>query len=158
MSKKKKIIILAGALVFLLLIAGAAFFFLTGEPPEPEPLPEDLTFVVTVDEGYKQPPINTVFNTPLEPFWVQIKEGDKTFFLVCTFTLSTENTSLNKEIQSNIPLLRDTIYYYLNTKDFDFLSNYKNFTQIKADLLQEVNEQLGSGELEDILYDNYIVK
>ncbi len=172
MSKKKKIIIAAALVLVILLIAAAAFFLLSGSPEavdaeEVEEVKEEVaegeegsagTYIVTVDESYKNPPVEITYDTKLEPFWVQMQDGGKTFFLVSTFTIHTKDEKLHQEVNRNIATLRDTIYYYLNTKNYDFLTNYKNFTLIKEDLLDEVNQKLGEGKLEDIYYDNYIVK
>ncbi len=163
MSKKKKIIIAAGLALFIILIALLIFFlFFSGPSAEVEVAEGEEgsagTYIVTVDESYKTPPVQENFDVTFEPFWVQMSDEGKTFFLVCTFTLSAENETISSEVKSKIPELRDTIYYYLNTKNYDFLTDYKNFPLIKQDLLDEVNERLGQGELEEIYYDNYIVK
>ncbi len=164
-SKKKLIIIGVAVLLLLIILAAAAYFLLFSggeEPPVDVPQelvePEPTTVIVTVDESYTQPVITPVYNTTLEPFWVEMRDASRTFFLVCTFTISTENQDLSDEIQTKIPQIRDIIYYYLNTKDYVFLTSYDNFTVIKADLLEAVNEELIDGELEDILYDNYLVR
>ncbi len=158
-KSKKKLIIIAGGLVLVLALAAAAYFFLFSAPPEPEE-PVIPPFVVTLNESdFRDPALPPVYNEKLEPFWVQMTNSDgSTYFLVSTFTLSTENPELSAEIKSKIPVIRDTIYYYLQTKDYEFLTEFKNFPVIRKDLLEVVNMELLEAKLTDILYDNYVIR
>ncbi len=158
-KSKKKLIIIVGGIVLVAVIAAAAYFFLFSAPPEPEE-PVIPPFVVTLNESdFKDPALPPVYNERLEPFWVQMTNPDgTTYFLVTTFTLSTENPELSTEIKSKIPVIRDTIYYYLQTKDYEFLTEFKNFPAIRKDLLEVVNKELLEAKLTDILYDNYVIR
>ncbi len=167
-SKKKLIIILGLAMILLLGIGGAlAFFFLMPEEDAlPEGIPPDAYIVVVEDADYADYYHTEfvgdevrVYSTTLEPFWIQLKnEDNSTVFLVCTFTLITEDSRIFRRLEAEMPKIRDSIRYFLNTKDYVFLTSYTNYPAIKRQLLNVVNKEIILGEFDDILYDNYVIK
>ncbi len=168
-SKKKLLFMAGGATALLSVLVVVAYFLFSPNPEEAlTPTPEELeaqalaenTYVVVLGgDSPPPPPTPPVFTENLDPFWVQLttpKGG--TIFLVSTFTLTTEIETLARELKSVMADVRDSIYYYLRTKDYNFLTDFKNFPAIKEEMLQLVNRELSAGEYSEILYDNYITK
>ncbi len=167
-SKKKLIFLAGGATAVISALVVVAYFLFSPNPEEALPTPEELEAQAILDNTYvvilggdspPPPPTPPVFNETLEPFWVKLttpKGG--TIFLVSTFTLMTEIESLARELKSILPKVRDSIYYYLRTKDYNFLTDFKNFPLIKKEMLELVNRELSAGEYTEVLYDNYVTK
>ncbi len=168
LTKKKLIIIVGGLLIVI--IAAVAVLFLTGggeetpkeveatEEVEEAEAPELEPFVVVVEE-FKEPEGPPIYTLELEPFWIQMKnETSETIFLVCNFSLVTEDMTFYNEIQANIPVIRDTIYYYLNSRTHQFLTNHENFPLIKENLLTLINRLLKQDQLSEVLYNSYLTK
>lgn len=167
-SKKKLFIILA---IVLLLLAGggvAAYFFLFSEDENalPEGVPPDA-FIVTVEdktysEYYSTEVVTddgkTVYSTTLEPFSIPLKNNGRTVLLECKFTLLTEKSELPRRLEAEKTKIRDAILYFLETKDYDFLTNYENYPMIKEQLLNVINKELIIGKYDEILFDNYVIK
>ncbi len=167
-SKKKLLILAGGATALLSVLVVVGYFLFSSNPEEALPTPEELeaqalaenTYVVVLGgDGAPPPPTPPVFTENLEPFWVQLTTPTGgTIFLVSTFTLTTEIETLARELKSVLADVRDSIYYYLRTKDYNFLTDFKNFPAIKEEMLQLVNRELSAGEYTEVLYDNYITK
>lgn len=154
--KKKMLLILAAGGGIILVLAAAAiwwFFFRTPPPAGPEPLKPEVVVVpkAAVETGPSE------IAREFAPFIVPIKIGQgQQNFLVCKFTTITKEPGLNSEIDQQRVALRDAIYYYLRSKDNSFLTDARNATQIKKDLLSIFNDYLTKGKLEDILFESYL--
>ncbi len=175
---KKKIIIIAAIALIIIGGAVAALFLLGGgeseeptevveeveevveeEAAEPEGPNMDLEPFVVIVEEFKEPQGPPVYTENLDPFWIEMKDdNNETIFLVCNFALVTGDEAFYKEIQANIPEIRDTIYYYLAARDYKLLTNHENFPLIKEGMLTLVNRLLKKDQLTDVLYDSYITK
>ena len=79
-------------------------------------------------------------------------------FLVCRFAGVTTNEALKMEAETKQLVLRDTIYYYLTHKDKDFLGNTANAEALKRDILAVVNQYLSSGQIDQVLLEDYVIK
>lgn len=153
--RKRKLIILAASGVVILLVGAAAvwwFFFRQAPPPVPGLEPE-IIVVPSV-------PANVAPNEyvrPFAPFVVPVTDAQgKTEFLVCKFSALTKDPKLNQEMDQQRIALRDAIYFYLRSKDKNFLLDASNGPAIKEDLLSVFNDYLTQGQLEDILFESYL--
>ena len=79
-------------------------------------------------------------------------------FLVCRFAGMTTNETLKMEAEAKQLVLRDTIYYYLMHKDKEFLGNTANAEALKRDILAVVNQYLSSGQIDQVLLEDYVIK
>ena len=155
--KDKRVLAGAGSAFILL---GVAAFFLFGSsesaaPPPPEPAAEH----VPESEEPKEPEKPTEYYIRWEPFWVEFNDKDgNTRFLICRFAGVTLNEIVKHEAEAKQTALRDTIYYYLVHKDKTFLGNTANADALKRDVLAVVNQYLSSGQLDQILLEDYVIK
>ncbi len=176
-SKKKKLIIIgAAALLLIIIIAVAAFLFLGGDkeeeiPAEPEPyVPEvdaegniipnlELEPFIVVVEPFVEPTGPPVYSIDLEPFWVESRDADnKTFFIVCNFTLIAEEEKNLVNLNSQLSPIRDAIFYHLSTQDHELLTRPSNLQTLRKSLMDRVNELLPGIKIKDLLYTNYTVR
>lgn len=154
-NRKKKLILIAAAAGILLiaLLAVWWFFFRTPPPPPPEgPQPEVIVVPST-------PPPAQPGDIVLEfaPFIAPVREKDgQEGFLVCKFSAITQNAALNREMEQKMLSLRDAIYYYLRSKDTDYITDARNGAEIKKDLLSIFNDYLSQGKVEDIVFESYL--
>ena len=149
--------VLAGAGSALILLGVAAFFLFSSPaeetPPPPEPEPQ------TTEEAPKEPAKPTEYYIRWEPFWVEFTDSEGNVrFLVCRFAGVTTNEALKMEAETKQLVLRDTIYYYLTHKDKDFLGNTANAEALKRDILAVVNQYLSSGQIDQVLLEDYVIK
>jgi flagellar FliL protein len=150
-SKKKLLAVVAAAVV---LLGGAALLLFFGGDATPPPQPPVI--VVPAAPPFVLPTAHTM---ALEPFWVDLRTpAGERIFLVVTFTASTPELALYREMEDKLVTLRDAIYYYLRNKDYAFLADQNNMETIRTDLLSTVNNYLVQGELKDLWYDSYLMK
>lgn len=155
-SGKKKKIIIIGAAVFLLLAVAAALYLFVFSGPKVE-LPQPPIITVTRPEEVAPPPDS--YNIKLEPFIVELLDQEgKRHFLRAAFVLATENPMVYMEVEDKIIVLRDSIYYYLKNQDYGFLHDAANNEEVRADLATAVNDYLVQGDIDDILFDTYIIR
>lgn len=155
-KSKKKLFIIIGAALLILIIGAGAFLFLGGEPPEDAG--EPFATIIIVPTPPKTDHVEQ-FQTKLETFWVPLKTNtNETRFLVATFILNTSNTNLQKEIESKINVIRDAIFFYLNNKEYEFLTDNSNIHQVKEELIFAINQNLVSSKLEELFFDSFLIK
>ncbi len=149
--------VLAGAGSALVLLVAAAFFLFSSPAEEtpPPPKPE----AQTAEEAPKEPAKPTEYYIKWEPFWVEFTDAEGNVrFLVCRFTGLTSNEVLKAEAEAKQITLRDTIYYYLTHKDKEFLGNTANAETLKRDILAVVNQYLTTGQVDQVLLEDYVIK
>lgn len=159
-KKKKKIIIAAGAGFALLLAGGAAlWWFVLRTPPPPAAAPQVVVVSKQDDKGTAAP---SEFYINFEPFWLELVGGattpdkDNVFLLVCKFTAVTSGEVTLQEAQNKVIVLRDALYFYLKNKDYNFLTDPHNTPTIKKDLVSVLNGYLGTGKVDDVLFESYL--
>ena len=154
--KDKRVLAGAGSAVILLAVAG---YFLFGSSESDAPAPPEQVAAHTEPEAPKEPAKPTEYYIRWEPFWVEFTDSDGNIrFLVCRFAGVTLNEILKHEAEAKQLVLRDTIYYYLMHKDKTFLGNTANADALKRDVLAVVNQYLSSGQLDQILLEDYVIK
>lgn len=153
--KDKRVLAGAGSAFILL---GVAAFFLFSSPAEETPPPPEPEQQAT-EEAPKEPAKPTEYYIRWEPFWVEFTDSEGNVrFLVCRFAGMTTNETLKMEAEAKQLVLRDTIYYYLTHKDKEFLGNTANAEALKRDILAVVNQYLSSGQIDQVLLEDYVIK
>ncbi|MCA1743849.1 MAG: flagellar basal body-associated FliL family protein [Desulfovibrionales bacterium] len=152
-DKKKLYLSIALFLLIVLLITLYLIFFSKkNEVPPQDPEATQEQTAVEPDE----PVLDEIIN--FEPFMVEMNTEESIRFLHTRFSLPAHNERLAGEIRDKNIILRDAIYYYLNNQETIFLQDKDNTDKIKNDLLSVVNQYLSSGNIKDILIEEYLVK
>jgi len=152
--KKKRLIVMAACGVLVLVTAAVWWFFFRTPPPPPSEGPKPEVIVVpTPAPGAQDNDIVREFAT----FVVPGKDSHgRTDFLICKFAAITHDPNIQREIERQLVPLRDAIYYYLRSKDRDFISDARNGAEIKKELLSVFNDYLTQGKVEDIVFESYL--
>lgn len=154
-SKKKKLLLLAAGGLALLLALGAAawWFFLRVPAPVPDVPKPEVIVVPSKPAATARPDYVKEF----APFLVERPDGGGgSRFLICKFSTLTKVPNLDKEMDQKMLTLRDALYYYLRSKDNDFLLAPANVQTIKKDLTSVLNNYLTQGQIEDVLFESYL--
>lgn len=156
----KNKLVLAGAGSAIILLAVAAFFLFGSSEPDTAPPPEPPPVAAhTEPEAPKEPEKPTEYYIRWEPFWVEFADSDGNVrFLICRFAGITLSEVVKSEAEAKQVVLRDTIYYYLTHKEKEFLGNTANADALKRDVLAVVNQYLTTGQLDQILLEDYVIK
>ena len=151
----KKTWVLLGLLGFFLITTSATTWFVFRSKPS---VPPPVEVKKPQKTQKKEPPKLSEFTILLQPFLVEHAIKGENRFLSCQFSLPVKGDLLKWEIDKKKIILRDAIYYYLKNKDILFLTDKKNVSKLKADLLSIVNQYLGNGQIEEILIQEYKVQ
>lgn len=150
---KRKRMIMAGVAVALLAAVAVIWWFFFREPPVESGIEPEV--IVVPSNTAPVGPDEIV--RPFEPFVVPVKDAaGHISFLICKFSALTQDPNINQEIDKQRTALRDAIYFYLRSKDSNYLLNARNAQAIKTDLLSIFNDYLTQGKLEDILFESYL--
>lgn len=138
----------------LLALGAAVWWFFLRVPALPPDVPKPEVIVVP-----SKPAATTKAEYVKEfaPFLVERPDGKGgSRFLICKFSTLTKVPNLDKEMDQKMLSLRDALYYYLRSKDNDFLLSAENVQTIKQDLTSVLNNYLTQGQIEDVLFESYL--
>ncbi len=151
-SKKKLLLIIVGVLLLAVIGAGAYVFLFMGKTVE-QVIAQNIVVVPTTVKK----DVTDKLQVRLDPFWIELGENSrKAEFLNAKFILVLDNPQLNREITANQGIVRDAIYYYLINSDVEFLMDYKNIEEIKAGMIEIINQYVVQGAVKDIYFDSFL--
>ncbi|WP_147821260.1 flagellar basal body-associated FliL family protein [Salidesulfovibrio onnuriiensis] len=120
-------------------------------PPEPEPIEEPLV--------EPEPVITGEILLRLDPFLIEQKDEKGAIrFLEVRLVLNTTDEELARQFKQETFTVRNALYYYLKNKDLQFLSDKNNADKLKQELLAVVNQYMGFGQFETLLFEQYLVR
>ncbi|WP_243545984.1 flagellar basal body-associated FliL family protein [Pseudodesulfovibrio tunisiensis] len=95
----------------------------------------------------------------LDPFLVEQKDDKgQVRFLEVRLVLTTPDDGLARQFKQETYTVRNAVYYYLKNKDLQFLSDKKNSDRLKKELLAVINQYMGFGQFETLLFEQYLVR
>lgn len=146
-------IMLAALALFLILLAVFLFFLLRDKktPPEEKEIADTMPEYVEMEVPFEE-------IIHLNAFMVELQDQDSIQFLQARFSLPAKNEELAVEIKNKKMPIRDGIYYYLRNQESVFLRHRDNTDKIRKDLLAVINQHLSTGNIDDILLEEYVVK
>ena len=153
--KNKFVLVGAGIILILLVVIVILLLREPEAPPPPPPPPAE-------EKQAEAAPV--VEETPeilirLDPFLIeQIDKEGKVRFLEVRILLSTEEDGLAKQFKQETYTVRNALFYYLKNKDLQFLSDKENSDKLKKELLAIVNQYMGFGQFETLMFDQYLVR
>jgi flagellar protein FliL len=122
---------MATAVIYLLLPAAA---------PEP-PISRDIPHLVS-----------------FEPFYIEQQGADGLRFLQCRFAFPAGSAEVERELLTNRLLIRDGLFFYLTRREPAFLTQEEETVSLKRDLLTVINQYLTTGQLDEVLIDEYVIR
>jgi flagellar FliL protein len=172
-SRKKLWIFAIAAVLCLLIGSGGAYFFMKSGPPYPDeqtaeqdkspeaPHADKAESSATPDDSAA----NETTATPeqieiysFERFQVEYSLDGKIRFLTCRISIPGTTEVMRAEFQAKKIFLRDGIYRYLKNSPLSFLATPEESEKMKADIATVVNQIIKSGQVSEILLEEYVVK
>jgi len=151
----KVFLIFSGVVLILIIVI---IFLLLREPeapPPPPPPPIEKTQKEVAPEVEETPEILI----RLDPFLIEQRDKDnKIRFLEVRVVVSTLEDGLARQFKQETYTIRNALYYYLKNKDLQFLSDKKNSDKLKKELLAIINQYMGFGQFETLLFERYLVR
>lgn len=157
--KNKKVLIGGGGGLLLLLGLAIWWFFLRSVEPPPPPPPPPVVEPPKPAEPPPPPPPTDVY-VPMEPFVVE-KTDAKGVSKVLTVKIKLvykEDPRLAQELQAKTFSVRDGLYFNLKNKSFDLLTDKDSVEPLREELRGVVNNYLNSGQIDQVLFEELLVK
>ncbi|MDO9581921.1 MAG: flagellar basal body-associated FliL family protein [Desulfomicrobium sp.] len=160
------------AILCLLLGAGGAYFFMKSGPPLSEkqastasdsPQGENTATETGTPASLGAESTNSqqtelLLAFPLEQFQVEYTRDGKTRFLTSRFSIPDTTPVMRAELQSKTIFIRDGIYRYLKNSPLSFLDNPQESEKLKTDIASVINQNIKSGQISEILIEEYVVQ
>jgi flagellar protein FliL len=94
----------------------------------------------------------------LDPFIVNLADAQGQRYLKAVMQLEVDNPSVDGEIQSKLPQIRDEILMILSNKTFDDVSTTAGKHMIKREIATSVNKYLTSGQVTQVYFTEFVVQ
>ncbi|MGE4421303.1 MAG: flagellar basal body-associated protein FliL [Pseudodesulfovibrio sp.] len=154
--KNKFVLMGLGVILVLLVIIVILLLREPEAPPPPPPAPAEET---QIPEAPPEPPKTPEIIVKLDPFLIeQQDESGKIRFLEVSILLSTEDDGLARQFKQETFAVRNALYYYLKNKDLQFLSDKENSEKLKKELLVIINQYMGFGQFDTLMFEQYLVR
>lgn len=150
-GSKKKLIIIIAAVVLLAAIGGGAAFFLLGDKDE-KPDPEAEAAAMAAKAKAVGPMVD------IETFIVNILDDDENRYLKAAITIEVDVPSTADEINSRMPQVQDAILLLIGNKTFSELRDMQGKMQLRAELINRLNEVLTTGKVKRIYFTDFVVQ
>ncbi len=168
---KKKLIIIIGAAVLVLVIAGvAAFMFMGKDSKKKEGGDAHGAPAAAEGGGHGAAPAAegghgaapgaaggaTVF--PLEPFIVNIYDGQDLRYLKVKVELEMANPAIKPEIEGRLAPVRDAILVVLTAKTLQEIQDVQGKNQLREEILASISKILAQGKVSKVYFTDFVVQ
>lgn len=152
-----------GLIIAVLLIIIAVLIFARKPAEQTAPLPETVEPKEKPEAVQPEPVVEETepdaILLRLDPFLVeQLDEEGNIRFLQVRIVLSTTDQQMAQQFNQETYAVRNALYYYLKNKDLTFLTGKKYSEKLKKELLAVINQYIGVGQFETILFEQYFVR
>ncbi len=166
-QSKKKLFIIGGiasvilAIILALVLGGNDKPQEQAPPPQPAPVEEIQEEQATPAPEPEPAPVvePEEIQVRFDPFFVEYtSKKDELRFLEITPVFCTTRSVLADNLRREKPTVRYALYYFLQSKDVDFLADQANVETLKQELLAVTNQYMALGTFETLLFEHYLVK
>lgn len=152
---KNRLFLIALGVILLLLVI---IFVLLLREPEAPPLPPPPPRAPAASPQAETPATPEIL-IRLDPFLIEQRDKDNVIrFLEVRVLVSTTDDGLARQFKQETYTVRNAIFYYLKNKDLQFLSDKENSDKLKQELLAIINQYMGFGQFDTILFEQYLVR
>ena len=152
---KNKLFLISLGVILLLLIVIIILLLREPEAPPPPPPPPVEEPAKEEEAVVEQPEIII----RLDPFLIEQRDkDDKIRFLEVRVAVSTMEDGLARQFKQETYTVRNALYYYLKNKDLQFLSDRENSDKLKKEMLAIINQYMGFGQFDTLLFEQYLVR
>jgi flagellar FliL protein len=164
----KKLFIIIGAAVAVAIILGAVVFMTMGKGDKKEKGKEEAKVEGKADakaegghggEGGGKEGAAAASNIyPLEPFIVNIYDGQELRYLKVKIELEMVGTGVKGEIDTRLASIRDAILVLLSTKTLQDIQDVQGKNQLKDEILGAINKHIPPGKIAKVYFTDFVVQ
>lgn len=164
-KNNKKLFIIIGAVVAVLAIGGVAAFFMGGG--KKESAPEGAKVEAKAEGGGHGAPATeggeggaamggTIY--PLEPFIVNIYDGQELRYLKIKVEFEMANPQAKGELDAKLAPLRDAILILLTTKTMQEIQDLQGKNQLREQILAAVSKVVPPSKVTKVYFTDFVVQ
>ena len=166
----KKLFIIIGAAVAVAIILGAVVFMTMGKGDKKEKGKEEAKVEGKADTkaeggghggegGGKEGAAAAASNIyPLEPFIVNIYDGQELRYLKVKVELEMVGTGVKGEIDTRLAPIRDAILVLLSAKTLQDIQDVQGKNQLKEEILGAINKHIPPGKIAKVYFTDFVVQ
>ena len=159
-DNKKLFIIIGAAVALLAIIGGASAFFLGGSKDEKKPGHESAKVEAKAEGGHGEAKAGEGAGSvyPLEPFIVNIYDGQEIRYLKLKVEFEMANALVKPELDSKVAPLRDAILILLTTKTMQEIQDLQGKSQLREQILGAVGKIIPPGKVTKVYFTDFVVQ
>jgi len=171
---KKKLFIMIGAAVAVLALVGGGMFFLGGSKSDKKAAHGEAKVEAKAEGGHGEakaegghegghgegkegkPGAGTIY--PLEPFIVNIYDGQEIRYLKLKVEFDMANSEVKGDLDSKVAPLRDAILILLTTKTMQEIQDLQGKNTLREQILGAVNKIIPPGKVTKVYFTDFVVQ
>jgi len=167
---KKKLFIIIGAAVLVLIIAGIVVFMMMGKGDKKKEGADAHGAPAAAEGGHGAaapaagghggaaavPGASTVFS--LEPFIVNIYDGQELRYLKVKVELEMSNAAIKGELEGRLAAIRDAILVVLTTKTLQEVQDAQGKNQLREEILTAISKIVAQGKVTKVYFTDFVVQ
>ncbi|HEY4743118.1 MAG TPA: flagellar basal body-associated FliL family protein [Desulfuromonadaceae bacterium] len=162
---KKKIIII-GAAVAVAVILGIVVFMMMGKGGKKEAAKDEAKTEAKVEGkaengghgGGKEGGAANSTVYPLEPFIVNIYDGQELRYLKVKVELEMAAPAVKTELDARLAPIRDAVLVLLSTKTLQEIQDVQGKNQLKEEILAAINKNIPPGKIAKVYFTDFVVQ
>ncbi|MFA7403595.1 MAG: flagellar basal body-associated FliL family protein [Pelobacteraceae bacterium] len=172
---KKKMIIIIGAAVAVAIILGVAAFMMLGKGDNKAKKEGEAAQAEGAAGGHGAPaapaagghggapgaggaasPVANIF--PLEPFVVNIYDGQELRYLKVKVELEMASPAIKAEIEGRLAPIRDSVLILLSAKTLQDIQDVQGKNTLKDEILVAINKNIPPGKITKVYFTDFVVQ
>lgn len=170
-GSKKKLFIIIGAAVLVLVIAGVVVFMMMGKGDKKKEGADAHGTPAAAEGGHGAAPpaaggghgaagaaagVSTVFT--LEPFIVNIYDGQELRYLKVKVELEMSNPAVKPELEGRLAAIRDAILVVLTTKTLQEIQDAQGKNQLREEIVTAISKIVAQGKVSKVYFTDFVVQ
>ncbi len=94
----------------------------------------------------------------LDPFIVNLQDNVGTRYLKLTVQLELDSPSLQAEIESHLPKIRDAVIILLSSKSYADIGTVEGKYRLRDEIVQRVNKFLSGGRVKTAYFTDFVIQ
>lgn len=168
-GSKKKLFIIIGAAVLVLVIAGVVVFMMMGKGDKKKEGADAHGAPAAAEGGHGAAApaaggghggaaagVSSVFT--LEPFIVNIYDGQELRYLKVKVELEMANPAVKPELEGRLAAIRDAILVVLTTKTLQEIQDAQGKNQLREEILTAISKIVAQGKVSKVYFTDFVVQ
>ena len=167
-GSKKKLMIIIGAAVAAVVVVGLILFMVMGKGDKKTAAKEGEAKTEAKaeagghggapKEGGKEGGPAVASTYPLEPFIVNIYDGQELRYLKVKVELDMSGAAVKGELDARLAAIRDAVLVLLSAKTLHDIQDVQGKNQLKDEILAAINKIIPPGKISKVYFTDFVVQ